>query len=65
MSIKNIKKYAELRALGDMTFDERKKLLEVHKIVIEEKIVSLTSHLDKILKKIDYYEDKVKSKEQK
>ena len=57
MPLENIKKYADLREQGDATSMLRKKLLEDHVVMVEEKIQLESLHLGKMKAKIAYYDD--------
>ncbi|WP_027410454.1 MerR family transcriptional regulator [Anoxybacteroides tepidamans] len=56
MSIKDIKKFVALCALGDCTLEERKQMVLAHKKNVELKIAKLQKHLEHINFKADYYE---------
>lgn len=55
MPIKEIKKYAELRAVGDSTMNERMEMLIKHRTALKEKIAKSNEHLEKLNDKINYY----------
>lgn len=55
MPIKEIQKYAKLRAAGDFNMNERMEMLIKHRIALEEKIDKYNEHLKKLNNKIDYY----------
>ena len=53
MPIKEIQRYAELRAKGDLTLNERMEMLTVHRESLNEQIKVLQEHISKVLH-IDY-----------
>ena len=55
MPIKEIQRYAELRAKGDLTLNERMELLTVHRESLNEQIKVLQEHMAKLDDKIDFY----------
>lgn len=55
MPIKEIQKYAKLRASGDSTMIERMDMLIQHKTVLEEEITKANENLQKLNEKIDFY----------
>lgn len=55
MPIKEIKKYAELRASGDSTMNERMEMLIKHRTALKEEIAKSNEHLEKLNDKINYY----------
>jgi DNA-binding transcriptional MerR regulator len=57
MPIKDMIKFAELRYKGERTIKERLKLLENHKILIQNNIKKLSNNLKQIIKKIDFYKN--------
>jgi len=59
MPIKEIKKYAQLRAKGDSTLVERMKMLEKHRAVLKEEITKMQEHLDNLDDKISYYQSEI------
>ncbi|WP_127593996.1 MerR family transcriptional regulator [Paenibacillus lautus] len=59
MPIKEIQKYAELRAKGDTTLVERMEMLVQHRVVLKEEIVKLLEHLDNLDDKISYYQTEI------
>ena len=59
MSIKEIKHYAELRAKGDLTLNERMKMLTVHRESLNEQIKVLQEHMAKLDDKIDFYRHEI------
>jgi len=62
MSIKEIQKYAEFRAAGDATLNERMEQLIQHRIKLNMEIIKLQEHLDKLDFKIDYYQTEIDNK---
>lgn len=59
MPIKEIKYYAELRALGDPTLNARMKMLIQHRENLNEKIKLLQEHRDKLDEKIKFYQKEI------
>lgn len=59
MPLKEIKKYAVLRAEGGVTLASRKALLEAHAVFIADKIVQEKAHLVALEKKIAWYEEQL------
>lgn len=55
MPIKEIKRYARLRAMGDPTVNERMEMLIIHRQVLQKQIGQLQDHLIKLDEKIDFY----------
>ena len=55
MPIKEIQRYAELRAKGDLTLNERMEMLTVHRESLNEQIKVLQEHMAKLDDKIDFY----------
>lgn len=55
MPIREIRKYAELRAAGDSTMAERLELLIKHRIALMDKIKKDNENLENLNNKIDYY----------
>ena len=60
MPIKEIQKYAKLRAAGDTTMNNRRKMLTKHRITLEEEIAKSNEHLNKLIDKINYYNEEIK-----
>ena len=60
MSIKNMQTFSLLRTKGESTIPERKKLLEQHKKIIEEKLAEIKTNLKKIEAKLVFYTNKEK-----
>lgn len=57
MALKKIQQYADLRALGESTSEQRKNLLEEHVAVVEKRIEAEALNLEKIKQKIKYYNE--------
>jgi DNA-binding transcriptional MerR regulator len=57
MPIREMKRYADLMALGDQTFGARRALLERHRTRIELKLRELNEYLDIIEWKINHYKE--------
>ena len=59
MPIKEIQHYAELRAAGDPTLNERMEMLIVHREFLNEQIKVLQGHMTKLDDKIDFYRHEI------
>ena len=59
MPIKEIQRYAELRAKGDLTLNERMEMLTVHRESLNEQIQVLQEHMAKLDDKIDFYRQEI------
>ena len=59
MPIKEIQKYAKLRAAGDTTMNNRREMLTKHRINLEEEIAKSNEHLNKLIDKINYYNEEI------
>lgn len=59
MPIKEIKKYAELRAVGDSTLCERMEMLVKHRSDLKNEISQLQEHLQKLNEKISFYQSEI------
>ena len=59
MPIKEIQRYAKLRAKGDSTFNERMEMLTVHRESLNEQIKILQEHMAKLDDKIDFYRQEI------
>ena len=59
MPIKEIRRYAELRAGGDPTLFERMEMLVQHRQALNEQIVQLQEHKLKLDEKIDFYRKEI------
>jgi len=62
MPIKEIQKYAQHRANGDSTLEERMEMLIRHRTVLKEEIVAMQEHLTNLDDKIGYYKTEIKEK---
>jgi DNA-binding transcriptional MerR regulator len=62
MPIKDIQRYAELRAEGDLTLNERMEMLTVHRESLNEQIKVLQEHMAKLDDKIDFYRQEIERK---
>jgi DNA-binding transcriptional MerR regulator len=56
MPIKEIQKYAKLRAKGNSTLEERKEMLINHRTALKAQIASLQENLGHLEDKIKYYQ---------
>lgn len=63
MSIREISRYAKLRAAGDNTLSERLNMLMKHSAVLARKIEILSEHQKNLHDKIDIYRNRIKQKE--
>ena len=61
MPIKEIQKYAELRAMGNATLTERMEMLVNYRAILKDKIVKLQENLENLDNKIDYYQAEIKA----
>ena len=59
MPIKEIKKYAALRAKGDATFSERMEMLMQHRQSLDERIRQLQEHEAMLDEKIAFYRQEI------
>ena len=64
MPIKEIQKYAKLRAAGDATMNDRMEMLIKHRITLEEEITKSNEHLNKLIDKINYYNEEIDKQSQ-
>lgn len=55
MNISKMKKYAQLRKMGDSTITERKNIMKDHLEFIENKIKELSKSRDYVAKKVEIY----------
>lgn len=55
MNINKMKKYAQLRKMGDSTITERKNIMKEHLKFIENKIEELSKSRDYVAKKVEIY----------
>ncbi len=62
MSIKEIHKYAELRAVGEATLEKRMEILKNHRCLLQEEIAKASENLNKLDEKIIYYENAIDKK---
>ncbi|WP_338078303.1 MerR family transcriptional regulator [Acetobacterium wieringae] len=58
MPLRNIKKYADLRAKGDQTVHERLEMLEAHRIFVVAEQQKWAQNLYNLDAKIEYYRKK-------
>lgn len=65
MPIKEIKRYAKLRAEGKTTMNKRMDMLINHRFELEEEIKKLQEHLTKLDEKIDFYKGEIIKEESK
>lgn len=59
MPIKEIRKYAKLRATGKITMNERMDMRTKHRVLLKEEIEKLQEHLIKLDEKIDIYNTEI------
>lgn len=59
MPIKEIQKYAQLRAKGNSTLRERREMLMNHRTVLKEQIAGLQENLGHLDDKIEYYQSEI------
>lgn len=59
MPIKEIQRYAKLRAKGDLTLNERMEMLTMHRESLNEQIKALQEHMAKLDDKIDFYRQEI------
>jgi len=62
MPIKEIRKYAQLRAKGDSTMPIRMEMLMGHRAALKNQITLLKQYLEILDDKIDYYRTKIRRK---
>jgi len=60
MPVREIQKYAELRAAGNLTLSERMEMLVAHRMALEEDINKLQEHLKNLNDKIDHYKMEIR-----
>jgi DNA-binding transcriptional MerR regulator len=65
MPIKEIRKYADLRAKGDSTLVERLEMLTKHRTALKDEITKLNEHLENLDNKIAYYRNEIDKSQQK
>lgn len=59
MLLRDIRRYAELRYQGPPTMPERLAMLEEHRAYVLEQQKKWAEHLDKLEKKIAFYQDEI------
>lgn len=59
MPIKDIQKYAKLRALGSSTMKARMDMLIKHKSSLQTQINTFYEHMEKLNAKIQYYQNEI------
>lgn len=59
MPIREIRHYAELRAVGDPTLSERMEMLVQHRQALDEQIAQLQAHKIKLDEKIELYRNEI------
>lgn len=59
MPIKDIKKYAKLRSLGNSTMKSRMEMLVNHRSVLQLQINKLIDNMEKLDSKIQYYQTEI------
>lgn len=59
MPIKEIKRYAQLRAIGNPTLQERLEMLMEHRQALCKQIRQLQEHQDRLEDKIDFYRNEI------
>lgn len=59
MPIKEIKRYAQLRAEGNPTLQARLEMLVQHRQALNEQIMQLQEHRDRLGEKIDFYRNEI------
>lgn len=64
MPIKEIRRYARLRASGDSTLEERMEMLFLHREALNDQIARLQEHRNKLDEKIDFYRAEIDRKSQ-
>lgn len=62
MSLANILRYAELRAAGDLTLQERKTMMEIHARQLHQQLALQQEHLTRVQEKIVYYDNEIRKK---
>lgn len=56
MPIKEIRRYAQLRAKGNTTLSERMELLQRHHKILSDELIQSQEHLHKLDEKIHFYQ---------
>ncbi|WP_343084184.1 MerR family transcriptional regulator [Blautia producta] len=59
MPIREIKRYATLRAVGETTLNERLEMLLQHRQALSQQITQLQEHQTKLDDKIEYYQEEI------
>ncbi len=59
MPIKEIRRYARLRADGDPTLSERMEMLVQHRQALNDRIAQLQEHKIKLDEKIEFYRNEI------
>ena len=62
MPLKEIRRYARLRAKGDSTMNERLEMLIEHKANLEAQIEKLNAHKERLGDKIEFYREEISKK---
>jgi Predicted transcriptional regulators len=62
MPIREIRRYAQLRAQGESTLETRMEMLAQHRAALQEEMAAMQEHLAKLDDKIDYYAAEIASK---
>jgi DNA-binding transcriptional MerR regulator len=63
MSIKQIREFVELSLKGDSTLKRRCAMLIAHKKDVEEQMLQMQKHIDKVTHKIEYFTSKYEALE--
>lgn len=63
MPIKEIRQYAELRAMGESTLYERMEMLINHRKALNDQILLLQEHMSKLDDKITFYQNEIRQME--
>ncbi|MCI8284156.1 MAG: MerR family transcriptional regulator [Firmicutes bacterium] len=61
MPIKQIQHYAKLRAMGESTMNERRKILINHRETLKNQIEQLQEHMKKLNDKIEFYDKQIEN----
>ena len=61
MPIKTIQEYAQLRAEGDSTLEERMEMLIQHRAILSKRIAAMQESLKRLDDKISYYKTEIES----
>lgn len=62
MPIKEIQKYAQLRAKGDCTIEKRMEMLIQHRAILKEEMAAMQEHLTNLDDKINHYKIEINKK---